>query len=187
MPSIIGPVKHWRWLYACAKLLDEFWALAYRQQKDLPVIVARFFNVSGPRQTGQWGMVVPTFVQQAIQNKPLTVYGNGKQKRCFMHVDDCIEAIMRLTDNDASIGRSVNIGNSHELSIADLAERVIELVPGTTSTVEYISYEDAYGDGFEDMNQRKPDTSLLAELTGFKPQRPLDDIITDIYEYLTTG
>ncbi len=187
MPSIIGPVKHWRWLYACAKLLDEFWALAHHKQNGLPVIVARFFNVSGPRQTGQWGMVIPTFVKQAMQNEELTVYGDGEQKRCFMHVDDCIEAIMRLTENEAAVGCSVNIGNSHELSITELAERVIKLVPGSTSEVKYVSYHDAYGDGFEDMAQRKPDTSLLAELTGFRPQRPLDDIITDIRDYLTAN
>ncbi len=183
-PSIIGPVKKWRWLYACAKMLDEFWALAYHNKKNLQVTVARFFNVSGPRQTGQWGMVLPTFVQQAMNNEPLTVYGDGTQKRCFMHVSDCVEAVMRLTQNELATGQVVNIGNTKEYSINELAERVIQLVPGTTSQITYIGYNEAYGEGFEDMAQRMPDISLLTQLTGFQLQLSLDRIITDICEYL---
>jgi len=182
--SIIGPVKHWRWLYACAKMLDEFWALAYYRENGLPVIIARFFNVSGPRQTGHWGMVVPTFVQQAMNDKPITIYGDGAQKRCFMHVKDCIEAVMRLTENEATVGQIVNIGNSHQYSILELAHHVLEIVPNTKSEIEFISYEDAYGPGFEDMRQRIPDTSLLTKLSGFKPKIHLDNIIRDIYEDL---
>ena len=184
-PSVIGPVKNWRWLYACSKMLDEFWALAHFHENDLPVTIARFFNVSGPRQTGRWGMVVPTFVQQALNNEPLTVYGDGTQRRCFMHVDDCMEAVLRLVDNSAAIGQIVNIGSPHEYSIKQLAEKVIELIPGTTSELQYIAYEDAYGPGFEDMLQRRPDTTLLNELTGFQPQKDLDAIVTDIREYIT--
>jgi len=182
--SIIGPVHKWRWLYACAKMLDEFWALAYHHENGLPVVVARLFNVSGPRQTGRWGMVVPTFVQQAMNNEQVTVYGDGTQKRCFMHVADCVQAIMCLTDKKDAIGRIVNIGNAHEFSIEQLAERVLQLVPDTTAQIVHISYEDAYGQGFEDMLQRKPDTTLLTELTGFQPKLCLNDIISDIYEYL---
>ncbi len=184
-PSVIGPVKNWRWLYACSKMLDEFWALAHYHEKGLPVTIARFFNVSGPRQTGRWGMVVPTFVQQAMKNEPITVYGDGTQRRCFMHVEDCIEAVLRLADNPAAVGQIVNIGSPHEYSIKQLAEKVRELVPGTTSEIEYIAYEDAYGPGFEDMLQRRPDTTVLNELTGFQPQKDLDAIVADIRDYLT--
>ncbi len=186
-PSVIGPVKNWRWLYACSKMLDEFWALAHYHERGLPVIIARFFNVSGPRQTGRWGMVVPTFVQQATDNEPLTVYGDGTQRRCFMHVADCIEAVLRLADNSDAVGHIVNIGSPHEYSSEQLAERVLELVPGTTSEIQYIAYEDAYGPGFEDMLQRRPDTTLLNELTGFQPEKDLAAIITDIHEYITTA
>lgn len=186
-PSVIGPVHNRRWLYACAKMLTEFWALAHYRENGLPVIVARFFNVSGPRQTGGWGMVIPTFVRQAMNNEPVTVYGDGTQRRCFMHVNDCIEAVMRLTDNQGAIGQIVNIGSPHEYSMNQLAERVLQLVPGTTSQIQHISYKDAYGPGFEDMLQRRPDTTLLGELTGFQPQQDLDDIIKDIYEYLKSN
>jgi len=186
-PSVIGPVKNWRWLYACAKMLDEFWILAHYHENGLPVIVARFFNISGPRQTGRWGMVIPTFVQQAMNNEPVTVYGDGAQRRCFMHVNDCIEAVMRLTENPGAIGQIVNIGSQYEYSINQLAERVLQLVPVTTSQIQHITYEDAYGPGFEDMLQRKPDTTLLRKLTGFQPQQGLDDIIKDIYEHLKSN
>ena len=165
-------------------MLDEFWILAHYHENGLPVIVARFFNISGPRQTGRWGMVIPTLVQQAMNNEPMTVYGDGTQRRCFMHVNDCIEAVMRLTENPGAIGQIVNIGSQCEYSINQLAERVLQLAPATTSQIQHISYEDAYGPGFEDMPQRRPDTTLLAELTGFQPQQDLDDIIKDIYEYL---
>lgn len=185
--SVIGPVHHWRWLYACSKMLDEFWALAYYHETDLPVIIARFFNVSGPRQRGQWGMVVPTFVKQAANDQPITVYGDGSQRRCFMHVADCVEAVLRLTDNEDAIGEVVNIGNSHESSIQELAEQVVELVPNTSSHITQISYEDAYGEGFEDMLQRRPDTTLLKKLTDFECRYSLEDIITDMYEYLSNG
>lgn len=185
--SVIGPVQNWRWLYACSKMLDEFWALAYHHENDLPVVIARFFNVSGPRQTGRWGMVVPTFVQQAVNDEPITVYGNGLQRRCFMHVYDCVEAVLRLTVDDRAVGEVVNVGNSRECTIQELAERVTGLVPDTSSQVTHISYEDAYGEGFEDMSQRRPDTTLLKELTDFQCQYTLDDIIVDIYEELTNG
>lgn len=185
--SVIGPVMKWRWLYACSKMLDEFWALAYHHERDMQVVVSRLFNVSGPRQTGRWGMVVPTFVQQALDNKPITVYGDGEQKRCFLHVSDCVEAIMRLTTNPEAVGHIVNIGNANELSINQLAQRVIELVPGTTSEITHISYEDAYGQGFEDMLQRRPDASLLTQLTGFQPQMTVDQIITDVMDYIKGG
>jgi UDP-glucose 4-epimerase len=183
--SVIGPVQNWRWLYACSKMLDEFWALAYYHQKGLPVVIARFFNVSGPRQSGRWGMVVPTFVQQAVRDEPITVYGDGTQRRCFMHVDDCVEAVLKLTDDDRAVGEIINIGNASECTIQELAERVRDLVPGTSSCVEHISYDDAYGEGFEDMSQRRPDTTRLRELTQFSCQNDLDDIIFDIYEELT--
>ena len=184
-PSVIGPVKNWRWLYACAKMLDEFWALAHYHERGLPVTIARFFNVSGPRQTGQWGMVVPTFVQQALNNEPITVYGDGTQRRCFMHVEDCLEAVLRLAGNDEAVGQIVNIGSPHEYSINQVAEKALELVPGTTSEIQHIPYEEAYGPGFEDMLQRRPDTTVLNQLTGFQPEKDLDAIVTDIREYIT--
>lgn len=185
--SVIGPVHHWRWLYACSKMLDEFWALAYYHETELPVIIARFFNVSGPGQRGQWGMVVPTFVKQAVNDEPITVYGDGSQRRCFMHVADCVEAVLRLTDNEEAIGKVVNIGNSHESSIQELAEQVVDLVPNTSSHITQIPYEDAYGEGFEDMLQRRPDTTLLKKLIDFECRYSLDDIILDLYEYITNG
>ncbi len=186
-PSLIGPVARWRWLYACAKMLDEFWALAYHRENGLPVVVARLFNVSGPRQTGRWGMVIPTFVSQALADDPITVYGDGTQKRCFLHVTDCVEAIMRLTECQEAIGRVVNIGSTHEFSINELAKRVLRLVPGSRSQIAHISYENAYAAGFEDVRERKPDTALLESLTGFEPQFTLDDIISDICEYSMAG
>ena len=162
-------------------MLDEFWALAYYHETGLPLMVARFFNVSGPRQTGRWGMVVPRFVRQAMNDEPITVYGDGAQSRCFMHVDDCVEAVLRLTDNEKAVGQIVNIGNSHPCTIEQLARRVIELVPETKSQIEFISYEEAYGEGFEDMLQRRPDVTLRQELTGFTPAKALDEIIGDIH------
>lgn len=183
--SVIGPVQNWRWLYACSKMLDEFWALAHYHENDLPVVIARFFNVSGPHQTGRWGMVVPTFVRQAVNNEDITVYGNGSQRRCFMHVYDCVEAVLRLTADDRAVGEVINIGNSRECTIQELAQHVTQLVPETSSEVTHISYEDAYGEGFEDMSQRRPDTTLLRELTDFECQYTLDDIILNIYEELT--
>lgn len=177
----LGPTSHSRWAYACSKALDEWLALAYVREKGVPVIITRFFNTVGPRQTGRYGMVLPNFAQQALRGEPITVYGTGTQSRCFGHVKDAIEALIRLTATPAAIGEVVNVGTTTEVSMMGLAEKVREAA-GSGSEIRLVPYSEAYQAGFEDMMRRVPDVSKLERLTGFKPMTPLDEIIRDVVD-----
>ena len=178
----LGTTKRRRWAYACSKALDEFLALAYRDENSLEVVVARFFNTVGPRQTGRYGMVVPRFVQQALAAAPLVVHGDGTQTRCFTHVADTVEAIVRLVEEPAAFGEVVNIGREEPVSINELAQRIIALT-GSPSPLTYVPYESVYGPGYEDMHRRTPDVSRLRELIGFAPQRDLDATLRDVIAF----
>jgi len=173
-----GTDKH-RWAYACAKTLDEFLALAHWKETQLPVVVCRLFNTVGPRQTGQYGMVVPRFVQAALRNEPIDVHGDGTQSRCFGHVADVVEGLTKLIENPACFGTVVNLGNDEEVSINALAKRAIDLT-GSTSEVRFVSYDEVYGAGFEDMQRRVPSLEKARNLIGYQPTRTLDDIINDV-------
>lgn len=179
---VIGPSHRRRWGYACSKALDEFLAMAYWHHSHVPVVITRLFNTVGPRQTGRYGMVLPRFVQQAFKDEPLTVYGDGSQTRCFCHVKDVVDGLLRLMELPAARGQVFNIGNREEVSIRDLAERVIRLT-GSRSTVKLVPFEDAYGPDFEDMQRRVPDLSKIESAVGYRPRYSLDDIIRDIVEY----
>jgi UDP-glucose 4-epimerase len=173
---IIGSPQHARWSYACSKLMDEFWALAYAKERALPVVIVRMFNTVGPRQTGKFGMVLPRFIAAAQAGKPIRVFGDGQQSRCFCYVADTVEALMRLQNCSAARGQIVNIGNTEEVSMAELARKVIATL-GAKSEMEFVPYDQAYAPGFDDMRRRKPDVSKLERMTGFKPQTPLEEII----------
>ena len=173
---VLGPTTKGRWSYAASKALDEFLALSYWKEKKLPVIVARLFNTVGPRQTGRYGMVLPNFVKSALDNAPIQIYGNGKQSRCFCDVRDTVEGLIRLMDTDRSIGEVVNVGNTEEITIADLAHKVKERT-ASNSPIEYVPYDQAYEPGFEDMMRRVPSVEKLYRLTGFRPHTPLNEII----------
>lgn len=177
---IIGATENLRWSYACAKMCDEFLALSYVRERELPATLLRFFNTTGPRQTSRYGMVIPSFVDAAMQGKPLTVHGDGTQSRCFCHVQDVIEALVRLLDRPETIGTVYNIGTDQEVTIEGLAKKVIEIT-GSSSAIKYMPYKDVYGPGFEDMQRRKPDLTRIEAATGFRPSRPLDQIIGDIF------
>jgi UDP-glucose 4-epimerase len=174
-------VKH-RWAYACSKLLDEFLALAYWKERKLPVVIARLFNTVGPRQTGQYGMVLPTFVRQALGGQPITVFGDGRQSRSFTYVGDVVDALIGLATEPKAVGEVFNIGNTNEVTIRELAERVRNLA-GSTSVIQYVPYDEAYEAGFEDMPRRVPDISKINGLLGFQPRLELDDIIRSVIEY----
>jgi UDP-glucose 4-epimerase len=173
---VLGPTTKGRWSYAASKALDEFLALSYWKEKKLPVIIARLFNTVGPRQTGRYGMVLPNFVKSALDNAPIQIYGNGKQSRCFCDVRDTVEGLIRLMDTDRSIGEVVNVGNTEEITIEDLAHKVKERT-ASSSPIEYIPYDKAYEPGFEDMMRRVPSVEKLLHLTGFRPHTPLNEII----------
>jgi len=179
---VLGPTTKGRWSYAASKALDEFLALSYWKEKKLPVIVVRFFNTVGPRQTGRYGMVLPNFVKSALDNRPISVYGNGKQSRCFCDVQDTVEAVIRLMDTGKSIGEVVNVGNTEEITIEDLAVRVKQRT-GSSSLIEYIPYDQAYEPGFEDMMRRVPAVEKLEALTGFRPRTSLNEIIDRVSAY----
>ncbi len=179
---VLGPSTINRWSYACSKLLDEFLALAYHKERDLPVIIARLFNTVGPRQTGRYGMVVPRFVRAALRNVPLRVYGDGQQTRCFCYVGDTVRALIALLDHPDAVGKVFNVGNPQEVSILELAQRVVKLAQ-SSSPIVLVPYEHAYEAGFEDMRRRVPDISRLTALTGFRPTLDLDDIIRTVIEY----
>jgi UDP-glucose 4-epimerase len=176
---LTGATDKHRWAYACAKTLDEFLALAHWKETRLPVAVVRLFNTVGPRQTGQYGMVVPRFVQAAIRNEPIEVHGDGSQSRCFGHVSDVVDGLTKLLENPNCFGQVVNLGNDEEITIKDLAERAIEMT-GSTSEIRYIPYEKVYGDGFEDMQRRVPSLEKARRLIGYQPTRSLSDIINDV-------
>ena len=173
---IIGPPQITRWGYACSKLMDEFLALAYAREHRLPVVIARIFNTVGPRQAGRYGMVLPRFITAAKTGRPLRVHGNGRQTRCFCYVGDTVEALLRLTQCEAARGQIFNVGGTEEVAIAALAQRVIDLTK-SPSKIEFVSYDEAYGPGFEDLPQRKPNVQKLEATTGFRPNRSLDSII----------
>jgi len=180
---IQGPTVISRWCYSCTKALDEFHALAYFRTENLPVVIARFFNTVGPRQTGTYGMVIPRFVMQALQDKPLTVFGDGKQTRTFTYIGDVIQAVIKLMEHSGSVGEIVNIGGVDEISIENLAKKVIQMT-GSSSEVRYVPYSEAYEEGFEDMPRRVPDIGKLEKLTGYKPETNLNEIIKKVIEYL---
>src|SRR5450756_593909 len=173
---LIGPPGQSRWSYACSKLTDEFLALAYAREKNLPVIIARLFNTVGPRQTGRYGMVLPRFIAAAQAGQPLRVYGDGEQTRCFCWVHDAVEAIVRLQNLSLARGQIFNVGSTEEISIRDLARLVIETL-GSRSTIETVPYAQAYGAGFDDMRRRKPMVEKLSATAGFCPTTSLRDII----------
>ena len=176
---LLGPTTKSRWSYSCSKAIDEFLALAYHKEKQLPIVIVRLFNTVGPRQTGQYGMVVPRFVQQALSGKPLTVYGDGSQQRCFGYVGDVVGALVGLMEHPEALGRIFNIGNTEEVSILELARRVIQLT-SSDSTIRMIPYDEAYEAGFEDMARRIPDISRVASLISYRPRVELDEIIRRI-------
>jgi len=179
---VLGPsVKH-RWAYACSKLIDEFLALAYWKEKKLPVIIARLFNTVGPRQTGRYGMVIPTFVRQALANQPITVYGDGTQSRSFTYVGDVVEGLISLVEEPRAIGEVFNIGNGEEITIGALAERVKALA-GSRSSIVNIPYDQAYEEGFEDMPRRVPDIRKIEALVGYEPKVNLDEILLKVIDY----
>lgn len=179
---VLGATTKGRWSYACSKALDEFLALAYWRERKLPTILVRLFNTVGPRQTGQYGMVVPTFVKQALAGRPITIYGDGSQTRCFTHVGDVVKALMGLMDHPGAVGEVFNIGSREEVTIQRLAERVIALT-GSTSEIVRVPYEQAYGEGFEDMPRRVPDVGKIQNLIGYAPSMSLDEILAGVIEY----
>ena len=176
---ILGSPVTLRWSYSEAKAIDESLAYAYFVERKLETRIVRFFNTVGPRQLGAYGMVVPRFVRAALDNEPITIYGTGEQTRCFGHVYDAVEAVIRIAFSPNTIGKVINIGNDFEISINDLAKRVISET-GSKSTIVYVPYEEAYGDGFEDMERRVPDIELINKLVGWKPERDLSTMISDI-------
>ncbi len=176
---ILGSPTTLRWSYSEAKAIDESLAFAYWVEKKLPTRIVRFFNTVGPRQLGNYGMVVPRLVKFALENEPLTIYGTGNQTRCFAHVYDVIDAVIAVAFNENTVGKVINIGNNFEISMNDLAKKIIEQTK-SRSTVSYVSYDDAYGQGFEDMERRVPNISLVKSLTGWEPKRDLTMMIDDI-------
>jgi UDP-glucose 4-epimerase len=179
---ILGSTTKGRWSYACSKAIDEFLALAYWKEKRLPVVVTRLFNIVGPRQTGRYGMVVPRFVKQALENKPITVFGDGRQSRCFTHIRDAVTELIALSKTDKAVGEVINLGSDDEITIGDLARKVKETV-NSKSDIKYIPYDEAYEEGFEDMLRRVPDLKKLNGITGYKPRYSLDDVLRDTIEY----
>src|SRR6195256_2208902 len=179
---VLGPTTKGRWSYAASKALDEFLALSYWKEKKLPVIVARLFNTVGPRQTGRYGMVLPNFVKSALDNTAISVYGDGKQSRCFCDVGDTVEGLIRLMDTGRSIGEVINVGSTEEITIEGLAQRVKERT-GSSSPIEYVPYDKAYEPGFEDMMRRVPSVEKLHALTGFRPRTSLDEIIDRVVSF----
>jgi UDP-glucose 4-epimerase len=179
---LMGPTVNSRWAYAASKAVDEFMALAYQRQFGLPVVVMRFFNTIGPRQTGRYGMVVPRFVRQALQGEALTVYGDGQQSRSFVDVGDLVEAVAALAGQPQAVGEVFNIGASQEISILELAGRVLELT-GSSSQVRFVPYEEAYAPGFEDMQRRVPSVAKLQRLTGYTPKISLEEALRRVIEY----
>jgi len=179
---LMGSTSKRRWAYACSKALDEFLALAYFEEKKLSVVIARLFNTVGPRQTGQYGMVIPNFVQKALIDKPIVVHGEGSQSRTFIHISDAVEALIGLMAEPGAVGQVVNVGSTEEIAIKELALMVKEM-SGSKSDIEYISYEKAYGPGFEDMKQRCPDISRIKELIGFQLKVDLRGIIQSVIDY----
>jgi len=181
---VVGAPQKIRWSYSDAKAIDESMAIALHQQKGLETRIVRLFNTVGSRQVGRYGMVVPRFVEAALKNTSITIYGTGKQTRCFGHVADVVDAILKLDKSPKAVGKPVNIGVNQEISIFDLAQKVIERTK-SQSVIAYQSYDDAYAQGFEDMERRVPDNTLLRNLTGWNPTRTIDNIIDDLVAFLS--
>jgi UDP-glucose 4-epimerase len=179
---VMGPTPKHRWAYACSKAIDEFLALAYWKERKLPVIIVRFFNTVGPRQTGRYGMVIPNFVRQGLAGQPITVHGDGTQTRSFCYVGDVVDALLRLVAEPRAIGEVFNVGNNHEISIRDLAEKVRDLTGGRSEIVT-IPYDQAYEAGFEDMPRRVPDLTKIAHLVGYAPRVELDEILARVVDH----
>jgi len=179
---VMGPTTKHRWAYACSKAIDEFLALAYWKEKKLPVVIIRLFNTVGPRQTGRYGMVIPTFVRQALANQPMTVYGDGTQSRSFTFVGDVVRGIAALVDHPKAVGEVFNIGNGQEITIRALAERIKTLTKSESSIVT-IPYDQAYEAGFEDMPRRVPDITKIQQLVGYEPKVHLDEILGQVIDY----
>ncbi|MGH9407866.1 MAG: NAD-dependent epimerase/dehydratase family protein [Vicinamibacterales bacterium] len=182
---VLGPTAKHRWAYACSKLIDEFLALAYWKERRLPVIIVRLFNTVGPRQTGQYGMVVPNFVRQAVTGQPITVFGDGTQSRSFTYVGDVVKAMVALMNEPRAVGQVFNIGNGREISIRDLAGRIKQMT-GSSSEIVMVPYDQAYEAGFEDMPRRVPDISRIRALIGYEPAVDLDEILTRVIESIRT-
>jgi UDP-glucose 4-epimerase len=179
---VMGATTKGRWSYACSKAIDEFLALAYWREKKLPTVIVRLFNTVGPRQTGQYGMVIPTFVKQALAGLPITVYGSGEQSRCFCYVGDVVGALMKLMDDESAIGEVFNVGSNQEITILDLARKVKELT-NSKSEITFVPYDEAYEEGFEDMPRRIPDISKVNGRVGFQPEKSLDGILDSVIEF----
>jgi len=179
---VMGATTKGRWSYACSKAIDEYLALAYWREKKLPTTIVRLFNTVGPRQTGRYGMVIPTFVRQALAGRPITVYGNGKQTRCFGYVGDVVGALIKLMDRLDSVGQVYNIGSNEEISIFKLAEKVKELT-NSDSEIVFVPYDEAYEEGFEDMPRRVPDITKINELVGFRPEMTLEGILQSVISF----
>ncbi len=178
---LLGPTNTGRWSYACSKAIDEYLALAYWKERRLPVVIGRLFNTVGPRQTGRYGMVVPSFVRQALAGEPIRVHGDGRQRRCFCHVKDVVRAMADLMETDQAVGQVFNIGSTEEITILDLAHRVREAC-GSGSEIRLVPYEEAYEAGFEDMRRRIPDITKIEQLLGWLPTRTLDGVLEDVIE-----
>jgi len=182
---VIGPPHKGRWSYACSKAIDEFLGLAYWKERRLPVVIVRFFNTVGPRQTGRYGMVLPTFVRQALAGQPITVFGDGTQSRCFTYVTDVVDAVIKLTDREEAVGQVFNIGGDEEITIAELGRRV-KKIAGSASEIVYVPYDEAYEEGFEDMPRRTPDLTRIRQIIGYEPKVGIDQIIERVVEYYRT-
>ncbi len=182
---VYGPSVKSRWSYAAAKLMDEFTALAYHRTKNLPVLIVRFFNTVGPRQTGRYGMVIPRFIEQAMKDEDITVYGDGKQTRTFTHVCEVVNCLIRLIDEPKAIGEVINIGGIEEISILNLATRILEIT-GSKSLIKTVPYEEAYPKDFDDMQRRVPSTEKLQKIIGIAPKMTMNDILKDIIKSFKT-
>jgi UDP-glucose 4-epimerase len=183
---VLGPPTKGRWSYACSKAIDEFLALAYYKEKKLPVTVVRLFNTVGPRQTGRYGMVIPNFVRQALAGSPITVYGDGSQRRCFTDVSDVVRALSSLMTHEGAVGEVFNVGSQQEISILELAQRVKEKTK-SRSEIVFVPYDQAYEEGFEDMQRRIPDTGKIEKLVGYRPTVSLDRILERVIEHLSAS
>jgi UDP-glucose 4-epimerase len=181
---VMGATNKGRWSYACSKMIDEFLALAYWKERQVPTVVVRLFNTVGPRQTGQYGMVVPRFVGQALRHEPITVYGDGSQRRCFTWVGDVVQALIALSKHPGAVGEVFNLGNTEEVTILELAERAKGLT-GSQSPIIFVSYEKAYAAGFEDMPRRIPSIDKASRLIGYRPSLGLDGILKSVTEYFS--
>jgi UDP-glucose 4-epimerase len=183
---VLGPTTRSRWSYACSKAIDEFLALAYHRERGIPVVIVRFFNTVGPRQTGRYGMVVPRFVRQALDGEPITVYGDGRQSRCFTDVEDAVRASTALAAHPGTPGEVFNVGSAHEVTIGELAERVRELAV-SRSPIVFVPYDQAYQPGFEDLRRRVPDIGKAERFVGYRPRVPLDETLRRVIDFFRQG